>query len=167
MIPGSRTRSQTRRSPWLRDPPNRQTDLLAFYPGNHHLFRSANLLESPLSDARLSKAESPRKITSAPCSYLTRWPPNVACRGPGTYPALRRYRDRGLDRLGPLVRKGTAMAERTIASGSVNRRQVVKAAACAAATVGPAIYVFGKEPPSGRVRIGLIGCGGGDGNSWR
>lgn len=47
----------------------------------------------------------------------------------------------------------------TVFSGKVNRRQVVKAA-CAAASVGPAIYAWGNERPSSRVRIGLIGCGG-------
>jgi len=47
----------------------------------------------------------------------------------------------------------------TVLSGEASRRQVVKAA-YAAASVGPAIYAWGNERPSSRVRIGLIGCGG-------
>lgn len=42
----------------------------------------------------------------------------------------------------------------------VNRRQFVTAAASASVALGPAIRASGKEPPSRRVRIGLIGCGG-------
>ncbi len=41
----------------------------------------------------------------------------------------------------------------------IHRRQFVAAAAGAMA-LGPALHLSGKEPPSGRVRIGLIGCGG-------
>jgi predicted dehydrogenase len=42
---------------------------------------------------------------------------------------------------------------------AVNRRQFVRAASATAA-LGPALHVSGKGPASGRVRIGLIGCGG-------
>jgi hypothetical protein len=42
---------------------------------------------------------------------------------------------------------------------SLNRRQFVGTAALAAA-MRPALHAAGKAPPSGRVRIGLIGCGG-------
>lgn len=41
----------------------------------------------------------------------------------------------------------------------LNRRQFVRTAAVAAA-MGTAMRASGKAPPSGRVRIGLIGCGG-------
>ena len=42
----------------------------------------------------------------------------------------------------------------------VNRRQFVKTAASASVALGPAIQASGKAPPSRRVRVGLIGCGG-------
>ena len=42
----------------------------------------------------------------------------------------------------------------------LNRRQFVTGAAAAAAAMRPALQLSGKEPPSRRVRIGLIGCGG-------
>jgi len=42
---------------------------------------------------------------------------------------------------------------------SLTRRQFVKTAA-SAAVLAPALRLSGQEPASGRVRIGLIGCGG-------
>ena len=41
----------------------------------------------------------------------------------------------------------------------LSRRQFVKTAAAAAA-VAPAVVASGGEPAGGRVRLGLIGCGG-------
>ena len=45
-------------------------------------------------------------------------------------------------------------------NSAVNRRQFVKAAAGASVALGPAVRTSGQAPPSRRVRIGLIGCGG-------
>ena len=42
----------------------------------------------------------------------------------------------------------------------LSRRAFLGAAAGAAAVASPAIHASGKAPPSGRVRLGLIGCGG-------
>ena len=44
-------------------------------------------------------------------------------------------------------------------SQSLNRRQFVQTAASAALALAPALRVSGKDAPSGRVRMGLIGCG--------
>ncbi len=43
---------------------------------------------------------------------------------------------------------------------SFNRRQFVQAAASSAAVLAPALRASGRQAPSHRVRIGLIGCGG-------
>jgi predicted dehydrogenase len=43
---------------------------------------------------------------------------------------------------------------------TLSRRRFVRAAGLAAASLGPALQAAGTAPASGRVRIGLIGCGG-------
>ncbi len=43
---------------------------------------------------------------------------------------------------------------------TLNRRQFVRAAAGTTAALGPALHLSGAAPAGGRVRIGLIGCGG-------
>jgi predicted dehydrogenase len=45
-------------------------------------------------------------------------------------------------------------------SPGINRRQFIKTTAAASAAVGPFLNLAGKSPPSERVRLGFIGCGG-------